>query len=250
MKNRSLFAEIILLYIKKITCMALFVMPFALTMLIFINPKLKIFKLLYKIVDLNNFIIPIFIVINFILTIIYYKKINIKIYGIKAEYKVYKKLKIIRKQGYKVFQNINLKNNDFKAQLDFIIIGVTGIFIVEVKNLRGNIIGKFDDKYLMKTKKSKAGNEYSKKVYNPIKQVSTHVYKLSTILKENGVNKWIKGIVLFSNKDLSLNIEMGDNTVNIFENVDELIRYILNYDYILNEKDIKNIEKVLLDNMK
>ncbi|MDM8533886.1 nuclease-related domain-containing protein, partial [Clostridiaceae bacterium HSG29] len=200
--------------------------------------------------NLNNFILPVFIVINFILSAYFYKKITIKIYGIKAEYKVYRKLKVIKKHGYKVFQNINLKNKDIKAQLDFIIIGVTGIFIVEVKSLRGNITGKFDDKYLMKTKKSKAGNEYNKKVYNPIKQVSTHVYKLSTILKENGVNKWIKGIVLFSNKDLKVNIEMGDNTVNIFESVDEVIRYILNYENNLTENDIENIEKVLLKNMK
>ena len=250
MKNRSLLVEILFLYIKKIICMTMFVMPFALTIILFVNPKLTIFKLLNKIVDLNNFIIPIIIVINFILTIIYYKKLTIKIYGIKGEYKVYRKLKIIRKHGYKIFQNINLRNDDFKAQLDFIIIGVTGIFIVEVKSLRGNIVGNSNDKYLMKTKKSKAGNEYSKKVYNPIKQVSTHVYKLSTIFKENGINKWIKGIVLFSNKDLKVNIEMKDNSVNIFENTDEVIRYILNYDYTLNENDIKNIEKVLLKIMK
>ena len=250
MKNRSLLVEILFLYVKKIICIITFAMPFVLTVTLFVNPKLNIFKLLYKIVELNNFIIPIVIVINFILTIIYYKKITIKIYGIRGEYKVYRKLKVIKKQGYKVFQNINLKNNDFKAQLDFIIIGVTGVFIVEVKSLRGNIVGNSNDKYLMKTKKSKAGNEYSKKVYNPIKQVSTHVYKLATILKENGVNKWIEGIVLFSNKDLEVNIEMGDNTVNIFENIDELIRYILNYENILNEKDIKKIEKVLLKIMK
>ena len=190
------------------------------------------------------------IIVNTILNIHFYKNIRIKLYGIIGEYKVYKQLKVIKKMGYKLFQNVHLKNNDIKAQLDFIIVGPTGMFIVEVKNQRGIIIGNGESKYLTKIKKSKSGNEYKKKIYNPIKQINTHIYKLSKILRNSGVNLWIDGIVLFSNKDSIVKIDSDSVLIIQSENCDELISFIKKRkNNVLSKSNIEKIVDIIKESI-
>jgi hypothetical protein len=250
MKSRSLRKEIIYLNLRNLIHIVLFILPFILTILMFIKPKFMIFRILSKVATFNSFIIPVFIVINILFNIYYYKHIKIKLYGIKGEYKVFKQLKIIKKSGYKTFQNVHLKNKELKAQLDFIVVGKTGIFIVEVKNQRGIITGNSESKYLTKVKRSKSGNEYNKKIYNPIKQVNTHIYKLSKILREDGVNIWIKGVVLFTNKDSIVKVDSDKILIIQSENCDKLINVIKNNnDIVISRNDIEKISKIINKNM-
>jgi len=249
MKSRSLKKEIIYLNLRKLIHIVLFVLPFFLTILMFIKPKLMIFRILNEIADINSFIIPILIVLNIVFNVYFYKYLKIKLYGIKGEYKVFKQLKIIKKSGYKIFQNVHLKNKKVKAQLDFIIVGKTGIFVIEVKNQRGIITGDIESKYLTKIKRSKSGNEYNKKIYNPIKQVNTHIYKLSKLFKENGVNIWIRGAVLFTNKDSIVKVNSNEILMIQSENCDELINAIENNDIILSDSDIERISKIINKNI-
>jgi esterase/lipase len=112
------------------------------------------------------------------------------------------------------------------------------------------ITGDSESKYLTKVKKSKSGNEYNKKIYNPIKQVNTHIYKLSKILRENGVNIWIKGVVLFTNKDSIVKVDSNKILVIQSENCDKLINLIKNNnDIVLSKNDIEKVSKILNTNI-
>ncbi|NGY88025.1 NERD domain-containing protein [Bacillus megaterium] len=70
---------------------------------------------------------------------------------------------------------------------------------MEVKNHTGVITGKPDDKRWVQFKETKLGGKYANPFYNPTKQVKTHVYRLSGVLKEVGYSYWIQGMVYFVN---------------------------------------------------
>ena len=42
---------------------------------------------------------------------------------------------------------------------------------------------------------------------NPVKQVKGQVYKLSKFLKEQGINVWVEGVILFTNDEVSVNVQ-------------------------------------------
>ena len=72
-----------------------------------------------------------------------------------------------------------------------------GIFIVEVKNYSGSLMGTDNDYEWVKTKTSSSGNSYTKIVKNPIKQVNRQVYLLAQFLKYYGVDVWVEGYTFF-----------------------------------------------------
>jgi hypothetical protein len=79
-----------------------------------------------------------------------------------------------------------------QSQIDNVVVAPTGIFVIEVKNMNGDIVGNGEDKQLSQHKIGRKCGEYSKTFYNPIKQVGTHVYRLKSLLRENGLNAWVQ----------------------------------------------------------
>lgn len=139
-----------------------------------------------------------------------FTKLDQHLAGYKGEALGQKELKKLKKHGYKVFANMKLKHNNDQSEMDFIIIGSNGIFIVEVKNIKGTITGHVEDEHLIQIKKTKY-NTYENKFYNPIKQVNTHVYKLSKYLKDNNVNHWIEGYVYFPKKHSNIQVKSNES---------------------------------------
>lgn len=161
--------------------------------------------------------------------------------GYKGEALGQKELKKLKRYGYKVFANMKLKHNNDKSEMDFIVIGSNGIFIVEVKNIKGTIAGHVEDEHLIQIKKTK-NNTYENKFYNPIKQVNTHVYKLSKYLKENNINYWIEGYVYFPKKHSNIQVK-NNNVIYSKKGKDSLLKHIENYEN--NQKiTLSNQEKI------
>ena len=96
-----------------------------------------------------------------------------------------------------------------------IVVGDNGVFIIEVKNVRGTITGHVTDHDLTQTKQNRDGKKYVKTIYNPIKQVETHRERLKDILKSNKINIPIENIVAFVNKDIHLNLQ-GKSSTKLF----------------------------------
>lgn len=94
-----------------------------------------------------------------------------------------------------------------QTELDNVIINSNGVFIIEVKNLRGVLSGDEDSYDWIQTKSSSGGEFYQKTVKNPIGQVKRQIYILSNYLQENDVDVWIEGYVFFVERNSPIKSE-------------------------------------------
>lgn len=101
--------------------------------------------------------------------------------------------------------NVRIYADGKQTELDNVIINQNGIFIIEVKNLSGQLVGDEDTHDWIQIKTSYAGNVYQKSVKNPIKQVKRQIYILSRYLKDNGIHAWIEGYVFFVERNSPIN---------------------------------------------
>ena len=127
--------------------------------------------------------------------------------------------------GYHVFTNVRISYQNYSQETDLIIVGMKGVYIVEVKNHNGHIVGDAQDAEWTQYKVGRGGGKYSKKMANPIKQVKGQVYKLSKFLKEQGINVWVEGIVLFTNE--AVHVKVHNSSVPILHPDKRLAHYIL-----------------------
>lgn len=103
---------------------------------------------------------------------------------------------VLKEKGL-LFSNVPIEIEGKRTELDHIIVNNRGIFIIEVKNYSGSLMGTDNDYEWVKTKISSSGNSYTKIVKNPIKQVNRQVYLLAQFLKYYGVDVWVEGYTFF-----------------------------------------------------
>ncbi len=146
--------------------------------------------------------------------------------------------------------NVVVEYDGKYSELDLVIVGRNGVFVIETKNHTGTIIGDVSDKNIKQYKGGQSGGNYAKELYNPVKQVSTQVFRLSRYLQSKGVSCWTQGIVLFTNPDANVYIS-GSSDIPVFaissSGAKKLTRYIESYPgkIRLNIKDIDKITTLL-----
>lgn len=177
-----------------------------------------------------------------------YNKAIIKKAGADGEINSLKTL-LELSDDYSIIQDLEIYDGEKKSQLDAVVIGRTGIFIIETKNLSGEIIGNEHDKNVTQIKRYKNKSNVTKNIYNPIKQVKTHHYRLSKLLRDNGFKYRIESIVYFCNPSAKVNLE--SNIVKVFSKSDygdeEMKEFITEYERCrLSENNKKEIEELLL----
>lgn len=96
-----------------------------------------------------------------------------------------------------LLNNVHVIADGLETEFDNLIINSYGVFIIEVKNYSGQLIGEEKDRDWLKIKVTPGGNSYSKTVRNPIGQVKRQEYILLRYLKQNGIHEWVKGYVFF-----------------------------------------------------
>lgn len=151
--------------------------------------------------------------------------------------------------SYHIFNDSNIVYDNKNSQVDIVVVGDNGITIVESKNINGVIKGKIDDQQLKIKKTGRRGGIYYKTIYNPYKQVNTHVYRLSKYLKENRVNAWVSGVVFFQPKKglifkKPISVKGSENI--FFYEGNDLINYIINKSESINPETKKMIINNLL----
>ena len=153
---------------------------------------------------------------------------------------------------YSIVSNAIVRLEGRQGELDNIVIGPNGVFVIETKNRNGEISGSYNDKNLTQYKIGRGGTPYTNEFYNPIKQVATHVYLLSNLLKQSGINTWVQGIVYFSNPDAEVNVEFEYNKTPVFSYSDngesEMYTYITEHkaERPISEEQIAKIIGILL----
>lgn len=175
------------------------------------------------------------------------EKRQIKKSGNDGETAAYVFLRSQLPADYTVIRNKIIYYDGRKSETDLIVIGETGVFIIEVKNIKGTVRGNYYDKNLVQYKVDQWGEEHIKSFYNPVKQVGTHIYRLSHYLADNGLKTYINGAVYFANPQAKLRIEDLHDEIPVlrYKNNAKLIGYILNGDKKLSDAKIEKIVKLL-----
>lgn len=103
---------------------------------------------------------------------------------------------VLREDDF-LFTNVTISFDGKPAEMDNVIVNKYGVFIIEVKNYKGLLVGDEDDYEWEKYKSDGYGNTFLKTVKNPIKQVKRQVYVLAKYLQYYGADVWVEGYTLF-----------------------------------------------------
>lgn len=117
--------------------------------------------------------------------------------GNRGEYIATRIIKEVLNGEDVLLTNIEVSFENSHTELDDLIINQNGIFIIEVKNLSGDLYGDENSPKWTKYKTTSAGNKYIKELDNPIKQVKRQIYILANHLRDNGFHIWVNGYVFF-----------------------------------------------------
>lgn len=139
-----------------------------------------------------------------------------------------------------LLNNVNISIHGRNTELDYVVINNNGVFIFEVKNYSGKLVGNEDDQYWNKYKISSGNKEYIKEIRNPIKQLKREIYLLKEYLKYYGVDLWIEGYVLFVNMNSPVESEY---TVNDKNEIDDILH--LRRNQVLTKNQIEKIISIL-----
>ena len=157
--------------------------------------------------------------------------------------------------------NLRIEYKDFIAQIDFVVITTKYIYIIECKNLIGDItITKNGD--FIRNKKNSYGKVISKEgMYSPIVQNERHINVVRELLKDKlqykNKLKRIESLVVTANpktiinknyapKEISDKIIRHDQLINLISTAQKNKKI----DWIFIEEDMMNISKCLIEHHK
>ncbi len=139
--------------------------------------------------------------------------------------------------SYCAFQNLKISFEGNESELDLVVVGPTGIFVIENKHMNGYIMGQAEAHQWVQNKVGQGGTPYSKQFHSPIKQVGTHVYRLANVLRQNRINTYVEAAVYFSNIETVVQIT-GESKTPVFaaraDGGNGVLSYITNRPAIMN----------------
>lgn len=171
-----------------------------------------------------------------ILAILILKRRKSYIIENQGEREVAEVLKKIK--GYKLLNDILIKNQDKTTQIDHVLIGKKGIFVIETKDFSGIIKGEEYSKVWTQIIKG-----YSNEFYNPIRQNYGHIKALENLTKRRNI--FISTIV-FTDKS---NIEEVDTETAVIQ-LKDLKKFIKKYpsNININKEEIESIYNLIKKN--
>ena len=122
-----------------------------------------------------------------------------------------------------------------------------GIFIIEVKNLYGEITGEINEQYWNQKLDIKTEHDF----YNPVLQNKGHIYNFKKIIdinKYNLENSDIYSIIVFGDESMINNVRYEEDNlkiVNTRQVIDILNKIIRNKEDKLSDNDIQKISCIL-----
>ncbi|WP_066893599.1 nuclease-related domain-containing protein [Clostridium nigeriense] len=138
-------------------------------------------------------------------------------------------------KGYKLLNDIMVKGNNGTSQIDHILIGKKGIFVIETKDYKGSIYG---DEYSREW--TQIINMKKNKFYNPIRQNYGHIKSLEKHIKRNDV---FISLIVFTNKSKLKKVKTNTPVIQL----KKLKRFIRKYksDIKLSKVEIEDIYNLI-----
>jgi hypothetical protein len=157
--------------------------------------------------------------------------------GFSGERKVADALKGLD-DSYYVLHDVLLDPN--LGNIDHILIGPNGVFVIETKNYSGEIVCEGDRWYRVYGERK-----------SPIKSISIQAKRnaviLRNVLKRKGISRWVRPLLVFTNP--SAKIRLQEPTVDVVS-LQNLLEYITGRPIILNDEEVKRTVKAILEHMK
>lgn len=144
-----------------------------------------------------------------------------------------------------IMHDLLLSCGEFKAQIDFIVITKKNIYVLESKNLSGNIDIENDGTFTRKIGK------YKKGIKNPLTQNLQHELVLNNIFKIENIKDKYESLVVLTNDDTYLKFKKSENDYKgkIIRN-DKIIETLNKKENkrhrIRNEEQVKNVCDLIL----
>jgi len=168
--------------------------------------------------------------------------------GLKGQEKVEEVLSVLPDE-YILINNLSLpfKNCD----IDHLLLGPNGIFLLETKHYKGDVSCIVDDWEYQKVGKN--GGLYKGYINNPSRQLKRNIWELKTFFDKKskrmfGVTPfpyWIQGMIVFTNEDTELTTK--EETVKILK-IDQLLKHIQSTrEYRIPKEEIQKIAQLLID---
>jgi len=126
--------------------------------------------------------------------------------GIAGEEKAVAQLTKLLDDRYTIINCVNVYNGEQKSQIDNIVVGPTGVFVIEVKSINGHITGSAEDR-IWRVTRTANGKSVTRESYSPIKQVQTHVKRTQTYLSSEGFDVAVEGLVYYVDERTTLKID-------------------------------------------
>ncbi len=111
----------------------------------------------------------------------------------------------VLREGDYLLTNIEITYDGRQAEMDCIVVNRFGIFIFEVKNYSGQLVGDEDDYEWQKIKITNSGNMYAMQVKNPIRQLKRQVYLLAHYIQSHRIKVWVEGYVILLHQNSPVN---------------------------------------------
>jgi hypothetical protein len=121
--------------------------------------------------------------------------------GEKVSLKYAKKLP----DNYFVFTNVTFRLSARRTEIDLVIVGQTGVFVLEVKNHCGHICGDADNDEW--TQHLGRGGKCIRPLYNPLRQAKRQAYNLAEALRIQAIGVWVESAVVFANKAATVEVK-------------------------------------------
>ena len=147
---------------------------------------------LYLVLGMNvNLTLLIIVVVFWKIMKYYIGKGKAFFHGSMGEYKVLQEFKNLPNE-YHLFVGVRVHE---RMESDLVIVGPSGVFLVEIKNYVGNIEGTASDSHWILRK----GRKHAKKLDNPLRQQKRNRFIVSQYLRMEGCSVWVESCTLFPN---------------------------------------------------
>ena len=198
------------------------------------------------------FLVVPLVIVSGVVTSTMWTKVNILKVGIDGETYTSDIIATLP-DSYCGIKNLNIKYDGKTSELDIVVVGPSGVFVVETKNLNGSIIGDCNGPNWTQHKVGRGGTPYSKDFYSPIKQVATHTYRLANFLRVNGISVYVENAVFFANPQTTVQLTGVSTKTPVFtaatSNGQELLNCIANRGTCLSPGQVNKIVNLLLSTM-
>jgi hypothetical protein len=186
--------------------------------------------LLYPQFVLVTLIFLVFVTISFIKTFSNYLSC---LKGFKGELAVEKALRSLD-DSYILINDVRLPNA--RGNIDHIVVGPTGVFVIETKNVSGHYLCEGDYWYRIKNGKVRKTRSISR-------QASHNAYSLRKFLRKYGCDQYVHCVVVFTNKKCK--VDLINPSVPVVD-VSNLPKFILRTNTRLPKRKIHEIVGIIV----